>query len=159
MPPPPPITATATLHALTERLASHGQTLSPLFSSKFASSLANFNPSTLAAAAAQYRQPAPPPALPVLQLVGRHQEAVPPPPPPKDGSKQVKKAPAYPYDQDELPPKIPGEKCPFNVRWSGIDEHLEVRCATMDENDLEGFVADMAIVMRREYDCWVEQCW
>lgn len=154
MVPPPPVSTTANLHALTERLASHGQSLSPLMSSKLAASLANFSPTTLAAAAAQYRQPAPPPALPVLQLVGRHQDPV---------TERNPDTPSAPPWQDtgngEDWGHVPGEKCPGGINWSAVDEHLEVRCGTMDDNDLEGFVADMAIVMRREFDCWVEQCW
>lgn len=158
MAPPLPVTSTATLHALTERLASHGSErsnpLSPLMSQKLAASLANFSPTSLAAAAAQYRQPAPPPALPVLQLLGRHQDPT---------FEKGKEGINVPWNDNHTSigtgDFLPGDKCPLRIRWSAMDDHLEVRCGTMDENDLEGFVADMAIVMRREFDCWVEQCW
>ena len=29
----------------------------------------------------------------------------------------------------------------------------------MKDGELNQFVNDMGVVMRREYDCWIEQCW
>ncbi len=43
--------------------------------------------------------------------------------------------------------------------WPEKGEHEDKRCARCEEEELEGFVRDMGMVLRREFDCWVEQCW
>jgi hypothetical protein len=140
--PPPPISSNATLHALTERLASHSRSLSPLISPDFASSLSHHS---LAAAASAYRQPAPPPQLPTLQLVGRHQD-------PPGAEKEKGKA--------EKENGGGGGRCPVpNRSWPARGQHAETRCGRCGEEEMEGFVWDMGVVLRREFDCWVEQCW
>lgn len=127
--------ANATLHALTERLASHGKGLSPLLTSGFANSLTSHS---FAAAAQAYRQPAPPPQLPVLQLVSRHQEP---------GSSSGNGGQDVP------------SRCPEHKKWPASTEHSDNRCSRCGEEEMEGFVWDMGVVLRREFDCWVEQCW
>ena len=128
---PNPISSNATLHALTERLASHSRALNPL----------GFPPADRLNA---YRQPAPPPQLPILQLSSRHQD---------------------------IPQAAPVEnvkgtggdgrlvKCPAGNGYPVVNVHSEKRCARCEEEELEGFVDDMGTVLRREFDCWVEQCW
>lgn len=37
--------------------------------------------------------------------------------------------------------------------------HAGERLGRFRDQDIDGFVADMAMVLRKEYDCWVEQCW
>ncbi|KAK4689754.1 hypothetical protein P7C73_g338, partial [Tremellales sp. Uapishka_1] len=132
--PNPPIASNATLHALTERLASHSKSLNPLhplMNSNFAASL---TPQAVAAAASAYRQPAPPPQLPLLQLLGRHQEV-----------------------SDDANSKT----CPYGpgLEWPERGTHNERRSAGLSDEDLDGFVLDMGMVLRREFDVWVEQCW
>jgi len=135
--PNPPITSNATLHALTERLASHSRSLHPLIGSNFASS---FSPQAVAAAASAYRQPAPPPQLPVLQLVGRHQDVL---------------------QQSLVSGQANGDagRCPAGKIWPESGVHEDIRCSRCEEEELEGFIEDMGRVLRREFDCWVEQCW
>ena len=126
------ISSNATLHALTERLASHSRSLHPLINSNFAATLRNA-PFTAQA----YRQPAPPPLLPVVQLVGRHQYL------PTEAEEKAGAAPP----------------CPAKKGYPRRGEHGEVRCARCTEAELAEFIDDLAMVLRREYDCWVEQCW
>ncbi|ORY29989.1 hypothetical protein BCR39DRAFT_466943 [Naematelia encephala] len=149
------ISSNATLHALTERLASHSRSLHPFLNSN----LSSFSPHSLAAAASAYRQPAPPPSLPVLQLVGRHQDipASQLPPPLPDA------------ELDGKPSGVPNgvvnggghreNRCPAGNAWPERNEHSDKRCSRCEEDELDDFVADMGLVLRREYDCWVEQCW
>jgi len=129
LPMPNPISSNATLHALTERLASHSRTLSPF----------SFATDRLAA----YRQPAPPPQLPVLQLSPRHQDA----------------SQAQPLGSEISTNGDGLAKCPVGNAYSVSGEHSEKRCSKCEDEELNGFMQDMSLVMRREYDCWVEQCW
>ena len=133
-----PISSNATLNALTERLASHSRSLHPLIGSNFASS---FSPQAVAAAASAYRQPAPPPQLPPLQHFGRHQSI----PLPSSETGQTHGGEA--------------ERCPAGNEWSERGCHDDARCAGCEDEELEQFTKDMGMIMRREFDCWVEQCW
>jgi len=128
------ITSNPTLHALTERLATHSRLgLSPQHLNIPHSQLPNLGlgfPSNKTLDA--IRQPAPPPQLPILQLPGRHQDGI---------------------ETSDV------SKCPGKVRWDEWGLHKEERMAGLDEDELDGFVEDMGVVLRREFDCWVEQCW
>lgn len=124
-----PITSNATLHALTERLASHSRSLSPF----------QFATDRLAA----YRQPAPPPQLPTLQLSSRHQDV----------------PQAHPVENGKGPDDKAAVRCHAGNRYPLTGQHSDKRCARGEEDELDLFVADMGLVMRREFDCWVEQCW
>jgi hypothetical protein len=126
---PNPISSNATLHALTERLASHSRSLSPF----------SFATDRLAA----YRQPAPPPQLPVLQLSSRHQDV----------------PQAQPVENGVKPDQSGVVRCPAGNGYVPRGEHGDKRCGRCEEEELDGFIMDMGLVMRREYDCWVEQCW
>lgn len=126
---PLPITSNATLHALTERLASHSRSLSPF----------QFATDRLAA----YRQPAPPPQLPTLQLSSRHQDV----------------PQAHPVENGKGPDDKAAVRCHAGNRYPLTGQHSDKRCARCEEDELDLFVADMGLVMRREFDCWVEQCW
>ena len=139
--PSPPITSNATLRALTERLASHSRSLQPLIGSSFASS---FSPQAVAAAASAHRQPAPPPQLPVVQLAGKHQDV------PQSHEAQ---------NQEDGVVNGEGSRCPVGNEWPEVGVHEEKRCSRCEDEELEGFVRDMGSVLRREFDCWVEQCW
>lgn len=127
---PQPITSNATLHALTERLATHSRALSPF----------NFPTGDRLAA---YRQPAPPPLLPVLQLSSRHQEV----------------PQAQPVENGVQPDANGVVKCPAGNRYPPFGQHSDKRCSKCEEEELDGFVDDMGWVLRREFDAWVEQCW
>jgi hypothetical protein len=120
LPMPNPISSNATLHALTERLASHSRTLSPF----------SFATDRMAA----YRQPAPPPQLPVLQLSPRHQD-VPQGQPVENGAKAE--------DKGSL-------RCPVGNGYSISGEHSDKRCAKCEDEELNDFMVDMSLV---------EQCW
>jgi hypothetical protein len=142
-PPHLPIASTATLHALTERLSTHSRSLHPLMNSNFANS---FSPSAVAAAASAYRQPAPPPQLPGLQLAGRHQD--------------------IPNEYEDGEPVTPASDevgvCPHGREWPYRGEHPPSsmnRTAAWPEEVWDGFLADLSTVMRKEYDVWVELCW
>lgn len=167
-PPPPSLIANdATLHALTERLASH-KALSPLMSSN----LASLSPQAMAAAASAYRQPAPPPQLPLLQLVGRHQETY------SEGKDKTAttistksdgkssasasinvNANANGHSQSQSQIHTSLGRCKRGHSWSPRGEHKSSRTTEMTDDQIDGFVEDMGIVLRREFDVWVEQCW
>lgn len=130
----------ATLHALTERLASHSRALQPLIGSNFASSL---SPQAVAAAASAYRQPAPPPQLPNCPIYTRHQD------PPAEA-------------KDKETGTVLGDgvlRCPAKRIWPEPGVHGHRKSTGLTEVELDGFIDDMAVVMRREFDSWVEQCW
>jgi len=129
IPMPNPISSNATLHALTERLASHSRTLSPF----------SFATDRMAA----YRQPAPPPQLPVLQLSPRHQDV----------------AQSQPVENGVKVEDKGSARCSAGNGYSVSGEHSEKRCSRCEDEELNDFMMDMSLVMRREYDCWVEQCW
>ena len=130
------ISSNATLHALTERLASHSNGVHPLIGTNFSSS---YSSQAGTAQASAYRQPAPPPQLPVLQLVGRHQ---------------------YGHQSPSENPTSHRElKCPAGVLWPERGLHEDKRCARCEEEELDVFISDMGMVLRREFDCWVELCW
>jgi hypothetical protein len=76
--------------------------------------------------------------LPILQLSGRHQDV-----PEGSGSGNA----------------VASTSCPDGIKWDETGVHQEERMSRVDELEMEGFVEDMAVVMRREFDCWVEQCW
>jgi len=126
---PNPISSNATLHALTERLALHSRTLSPF----------SFATDRLAA----YRQPAPPPQLPILQLSPRHQDV----------------PQGHLVENGAITNGKGSVGCPAGNRYSVSGEHTEKRCSKCEDEELNEFMVDMGLVMRREYDCWVEQCW
>lgn len=134
----PGLPSAAALNALTERLTSQGRSLSPLMTAKFASNLSTLASSSLIAAASAHCAPAPPPPLPVLQFSPRHQKPV-----PEEGAQEG----------DAI------HRCPYGLQWLTADEHDDVRSAAISEDEMDGFVADLGEVMRREFDCWVEQCW
>lgn len=162
----PPVASNATLHALTERLASHSRNLPPLIGSQFTSALSLTHNGLSVAAAGGYKQPAPPPTLPKLQLIPRHQD---PPVPSGSGSAGDGKDPANgttsPEGGDYLVTSngtrpLPPHECPLRKKkWPQAGKHDELRCGRCSEDDMEGFVWDMGVVMRREFDSWVEQCW
>jgi hypothetical protein len=45
------------------------------------------------------------------------------------------------------------------IKWDEWGRHREERMAGVVEEDMDVFVEDMGVVLRREFDCWVEQCW
>lgn len=120
----------------------------------------------ISAAANAHRQPAPPPQLPLLQVPGRHQE---------------KFRPASTVtiineiDGDESDDEDPGDangqywqphlRCPQHIAWPEPGEHYELdystdqRVGRFSDAELETIVADFAVLVRREFDCWVESCW
>ena len=81
-----------------------------------------------------YRSPAPPPQLPVLQISVRHQDS--------------------PESSDQG-----SSSCPAGNVYPASGKHSETRCGRCEEEELDAFVRDMGLVMRKEFDCWVEQCW
>ncbi|KAL7424260.1 hypothetical protein Q5752_001847 [Cryptotrichosporon argae] len=93
------------------------------------SSLSGLSPQTLAAAAKAYREPAPPPALPVLHLAARHAHI--------SGTEP--------------------DSCPHGLAWLERGEHVKAGWDSAEEAD--AFGRDMAVLVRREYDSWVEICW
>jgi hypothetical protein len=146
--PVPPVSQNATLHDLTERLASHsrmnpfmGMGMGMGMSSAFPSA---FSSQQMAAAANAIRQPAPPPQLPNCPIYTRHQD---------QGLQNVPKTP------DGI---ILGDgklRCPKERMWGGPEDHEERRSTRLTDGELVQFIEDMGVVMRREYDCFVEQCW
>ncbi|WVQ78622.1 hypothetical protein IAT38_000708 [Cryptococcus sp. DSM 104549] len=135
------------LHALTERLASQSRSLHPLLGS----SSGPFNlpsPELLAQAGTAYRQPAPPPQLPTIQLSSRHQDpAIDPKEKQRDNGYQPNGA------------GVGVVRCPDGRAWQEKTRHASERLGRFSDVDADAFVADMGIVLRREFDCWVEQCW
>jgi hypothetical protein len=109
--------------------------------SAFPSSL---SPQAMAAAANAYRQPAPPPQLPNCPIYTRHQD---------QGLQDV------PKNVDGI---IVGDgkvRCPKGKSWGGPNDHRPRRSGAFTDGEMSQFIEDMGIVMRREYDCFVEQCW
>lgn len=105
-------------------------------------------PQLLAQAADTYRHPAPPPQLPAVQLVPRHQEPV--------------INPKEKHSPNGYPPNGAGVgivRCPEGRAWQERNMHAGEKLGRFRDQDVDGFVADMAMVLRKEYDCWVEQCW
>lgn len=54
--------------------------------------------------------------------------------------------------------------CPHRLHWPGRGDHPSIGDATcrttrFSDAELETLVEDLAIIVRREYDCWVEACW
>ncbi|OCF71590.1 hypothetical protein I204_07649 [Kwoniella mangroviensis CBS 8886] len=145
-------TAAASLHALTERLATQSRSLHPFTTGGGGLPLPpNFNfpsPQALAHAASAYRQPAPPPSLPSIQVAGRHQD------------------PTTTSDNENSPSQTNGTstgvgvvRCQDGRAWQEKNRHASERTGRFSENEIDGFVNDMGMVLRKEYDCWVEQCW
>ncbi|WWC60847.1 uncharacterized protein I303_103423 [Kwoniella dejecticola CBS 10117] len=135
-------TATASLHALTERLASQSRSLHPFINSGGLPLPPNFpSPQALAQAANAYRQPAPPPSLPSIQIQGRHQEP----------------STSDPTNGDEK--RVGVVRCPEGRAWQEKNRHASERLGRFSEAEMDGFVDDMGMILRKEYDCWVEQCW
>ncbi|ODN72989.1 hypothetical protein L202_08387 [Cryptococcus amylolentus CBS 6039] len=102
-------------------------------------------PQLLAQAADAYRQPAPPPSLPPAQNLMRHQD------PSHD-----------PQDKNPSQPNGPGVgvvRCPEQRPWQERQRHAGEKLARFEEWEVDHFVADLSMVLRKEYDCWVEQCW
>ncbi|WVF71948.1 hypothetical protein IAT40_006758 [Kwoniella sp. CBS 6097] len=184
---PNPTTAAASLHALTERLASQSRSLHPFMSMGMGMgsggtgipSSASASAATATAAAglglppnfpsaqalAAYRQPAPPPQLPSIQLAGRHQD------PSVEELKKNKDANGD-GDVDVVGNGGGGGgggggkgvgvgvvRCHEGRAWQERDRHAGGKLNRFAEQDIDGFVDDMGMVLRREYDCWVEQCW
>lgn len=91
-------------------------------------------------AASPYRQPAPPPQLPLLQLPGRHQEPL-----------------WYDPDSDTQA----GPSCPHKRRWPACGAHAgaEQRTAKFSDAEIDAFTKHIGVIVRREFDCWVEACW
>jgi hypothetical protein len=105
---------------------------------------AAFSPSSMSSAANAYRQPAPPPQLPNCPIYTRHQD---------QGLQDV------PKNIDGI---IVGDgklRCPRGRIWGGPEDHEPKRSAALTEDEMKRFIQDMGIVMRREFDCFVEQCW
>ncbi|OCF44182.1 serine/threonine protein phosphatase 5 phosphatase [Kwoniella heveanensis CBS 569] len=126
------------------------------------------SPQALAHAASAYRQPAPPPQLPSVQLAGRHQdpsintvavEEV------EKQQKQKQKAAgavgdeAFATTANGSSKGVGVVRCHEGRAWQERDRHAGGKLNRFAEQDIDGFVDDMGMVLRREYDCWVEQCW
>jgi hypothetical protein len=97
----------------------------------------------MAAAANAYRQPAPPPSLPNCPIYTRHQD---------QGLQDVKNADGLVLGDGHL-------RCTHRKQWDAPTDHRAERSTMMKETEVNQFVDDMGVVMRREYDCWIEQCW
>lgn len=54
---------------------------------------------------------------------------------------------------------VPKHRCSIKKKWPEAGKHDEQRCGRCSDDDMEGFIWDMGVVMRREFDSWVEQCW
>ncbi|CAK9783856.1 hypothetical protein CC85DRAFT_288891 [Cutaneotrichosporon oleaginosum] len=128
--------------------------------------LPEMTPESLAAAANQYKQPAPPPTLPLLQLPGRHQEPFRPASTVHvvDDSGDYSDTDGSVADEEEDTNAVAGPSCPLHRRWPGRGEHVSTsdesaRTKRMSEPELARVVDDLAILVRREFDCWVESCW
>ena len=50
-------------------------------------------------------------------------------------------------------------RCPKERMWGGPEDNEEARSTRLTDGELVQFIEDMGVVMRREYDCFVEQCW
>lgn len=140
MAPPPVRSQSATLHALTERLASHSM-MNPFMGmpTGFPSALSS---QAMAAAANAYRQPAPPPSLPNCPIYSPHQDT---------GLHEFKTG-ASVLGDGHL-------RCTYGRQWDAPTDHKAERSSEMKDAEMSQFVEDMGVVMRREYDCWIEQCW
>lgn len=138
---PPPARQTATLHALTERLAAHSR-MGPLMGmpTGFPSALSS---QAMAAAANAYRLPAPPPQLPLCPIYSRHQD---------QGLQDAKEPDGVVLGDGQL-------RCPRQRQWGLPNEHRTTRVTALSEDELSQFLNDMSKVARREFDCWIEQCW
>jgi hypothetical protein len=149
------VTQNATLHDLTERLASHSR-MNPFMSMgmSMGMGMGSYTPfppgyssqqiAAAAAAANAIRQPAPPPQLPNCPIYTRHQD---------QGLQNVPKTPDGVILGDG---KL---RCPKEKIWGGPEDHEARRSAALTEGEMAQFIEDMATVMRREYDSFVEQCW
>ncbi|WVW82810.1 hypothetical protein I302_104822 [Kwoniella bestiolae CBS 10118] len=144
-------TATASLHALTERLASQSRSLHPFINPTGGLPLPpNFpSPQALAHAASAYRQPAPPPSLPSIQITGRHQDPT--------NSDQANTNTNGSGKSDG--PGVGVVRCQDGRAWQEKNRHASERLSRFSEDEVDGFVGNMGMVLRKEYDCWVEQCW
>lgn len=143
MAPPPVRSQSATLHALTERLASHSM-MNPFqgMPTGFPTALSS---QAMAAAANAYRQPAPPPTLPNCPIYTRHQD---------QGLHEFKiGGPGGTVAGDGI------LRCTHKSQWDAPTDHRPERSSGLKDAEMSQFVEDMGVVMRREYDCWIEQCW
>lgn len=158
--PAAPLASAAQLRTLTERLASSANPLDFLrdvglpalpgpLTQKF------LNQAATAAA---------PPALPVLQLLSRHQD----PPYPSTtqdvgkGAKAVKGVNGtngHAAHDSSAAYTAAQASCPAGIRWPEWNQHSDKRCSRCEEEELQEFEDCMALALRREFDCWVEQCW
>ncbi|WWD16201.1 hypothetical protein CI109_100627 [Kwoniella shandongensis] len=148
-------TATASLHALTERLASQSRSLHPFINS--GALPPNFpSPQALAHAASAYRQPAPPPQLPAIQLAGRHQDPV-----ISDQNHDHDSSNGNGNGNGHQPngTGVGVVRCQEGRAWQESDRHAGERLSRFSDEEMDRFVDDMGKVLRREFDCWVEQCW
>ncbi|WVR05329.1 hypothetical protein IAU60_002343 [Kwoniella sp. DSM 27419] len=146
-----PTAATASLHALTERLASQSRSIHPFLDAAGGAGVLppNFpSPHSIAQAASAYRQPAPPPQLPSVQLAGRHQDPS-VSPREKNGS----------HGHQPNGTGVGVVRCHDGRAWQERHRHAGERLNRFTEAEMDAFVDDMGTVLRREYDCWVEQCW
>ncbi|WRT67392.1 uncharacterized protein IL334_004363 [Kwoniella shivajii] len=157
-------TATASLHALTERLATQSRSLSPFLNAVTTTTTTttsitglppNFpSPQALAHAASAYRQPAPPPSLPSIQISGqgRHQDPV-----INHKEKQSTKGNGHGHQPNGIGVGV--VRCQDGRAWQEKNRHASERLSRFTEKEMDQFVEDMGMVLRKEYDCWVEQCW
>ncbi|WVO14182.1 hypothetical protein L204_101813 [Cryptococcus depauperatus] len=99
-------------------------------------------------AADTYRQLAPPPQLPSVQLSSRHQD------PAIDRQDRLVANDYNPNGQS-----IGVVRCHEGRGWQERGRHASERLGRFSETEIDSFVVDLALVLRREYDCWVEQCW
>lgn len=117
-----------------------------------------------AAAANAHRQPAPPPQLPLLQLPGRHQDPFRP--------ANTVTVVVDDSDEDESDDGSTsasqnaqaGPSCPLRRQWPARGDHppandVVSRSSRFSDAELELIFTDMAVLVRREFDCWVEACW
>jgi len=115
---------------------------------------------SLTAAANAYRQPAPPPQLPLIQLPGRHQD------PQSFHTDATSTTAENATTCTTVNPSSPGAgpSCPHRMQWPGRSDHpptsdATLRTARLSDAELETLVDDMAVIVRREFDCWVQACW
>jgi hypothetical protein len=140
--------------------AAAGQSLFPRL---FPSGLPNMTAESLNVAS-RTRQLPPPPQLPLIQLPGRHQDA-------KAfhtdaTSTTAPNATTCTTAETGAGSRGPraGPSCPHRMQWAGRGDHpppwdAAARTARLSEDQLETLVDDMAVIVRREFDCWVQACW
>lgn len=136
----------------------------PSLPSLFPPVLPEMTPESLAAAANTYKQPAPPPTLPLLQLPGRHQEPFRPASTVHIVDESGDYSDSDSQDDGDDQNAVAGPSCPLHRRWPARGEHVptsdaSARTAKMSEVELDNLVDDLSVLARREFDCWVESCW